>query len=108
MGAKQPSQTLAGIILAGEPDEHRPPAQRGDIASHVAGAARHFPDIAQADHRHRRLRRNALDIAMLEPVQNDIAYAQNSQLGEIHAPSNRTLGRVAQTCSRNAPARWLR
>ncbi len=93
------AQPGARLVLADQADQDRARAERGDVARHVAGAARHFACFAQPDHRDRRFGRDTLDLAVQEAVQHDVAQAQNGQPGEIHRYPRRIGWDAALMCS---------
>ena len=84
-GGEQRPGLGAGRVLSEQPDQHGGAAERGDIAGDIAGAAEHALRPPQQQHRHRRLGRDALGIAIREAVEHHIAETQDRGAREIHA-----------------------
>ena len=57
-------------------------AERRDIARHIAGAADLDFAARHREHRRRRLRRDARDLAIDEIVEHEIADAEHGLLGD--------------------------
>ena len=73
------------------------PPERRDVAGDIAGAAEHALRPPQQQHRHRRLGRDALGIAIGEAVEHDVAKTQDRGVREIHAVCR--SGQVAPSLS---------
>ena len=66
-------QVPADLVVAHRGDETNLGPQRDQVARHIARPAQHGLVGADADHRHRRLGRDALDLAVDEAVEHQIA-----------------------------------
>ncbi len=78
----------AGVVVADHADEDAAGAERDQVARHIAGAADHQFAALDRDHRRRRLRRDARDLAIDELVQHQVADAEHgltAERGEIFA-----------------------
>ena len=77
---QQTLQGTTGIILAHHRNQRRLRAQRRRIAGHVGGATRALFQPFNLDHRHRRFRRDAADIAKPVAVEHHIANDEQAHL----------------------------
>jgi hypothetical protein len=82
LAVDQARQQPAGVVVADHAHQHRPAAQRRDVAGHVAGSAQHHRLALDGDHRHRRLGRDAVDRAIDEAVQHHVAQHQHGGAGK--------------------------
>ena len=76
-------QRESGLVVADEADEDAARAERRDVARHIAGAADLDLAVRDREHRGRRLRRNARDLAIDEVVEHEIADAEDGLLGDF-------------------------
>ncbi len=83
LGRERRFQRAPGIVLADQTDEQAARAEARDIARDIAGAADHHLAALDRDHRRRRLRRDARDLAIDEVVQHQIADAQHGDAGKL-------------------------
>ncbi len=83
MGLERGGERAAGLVVADHADEDAAGAERHQIARDIAGAADHQLAALDRDHRRRRLRRDARDVAIDELVQHQIADAEHGLAGEI-------------------------
>ena len=83
IGGERLRERAARVVLADDPDENAVRPERGQIARDIAGAADHQFAALAGDHRRRRLRRNARDLAIDEFVQHQIADAEHGLGGKI-------------------------
>jgi hypothetical protein len=83
IGAEQRPELRPRGIPPEQPDQHRAAAEGGDVARHVAGAARHRHQPALAQHGHRRLGRDALHLAIEEAVEHGIAEDEDAEGAEV-------------------------
>ena len=88
-------------IGAGHRDEAGLGAERVQIAQHVAGAAQAQLLALDMQNRHRRLGRNALDLAADVMVEHDIADAEDARVAKTRDESN-------EIGVRHAPLLWRR
>ena len=79
--AQQGSQFPALAIITDDPDQRNRQAQRGEVARHIACAARHGCLAGPPHDRHRRFRRNARHAAIDEPVEHDVADTDDALAG---------------------------
>ena len=82
LGGERRLQRAAGIVLADQADKDAMRAEARDIARDIAGAADHHLAALDCDHRRRRLRRDAGDLAIDEVVQHQVADAQDGDAGQ--------------------------
>ena len=78
--ADQLGDLAAGWIAADDRDELRLRAEPDDVAHDVAGAAQHRHLALDAQHRDRRLGRDAVDMAVDEAVEHQVADAQDADV----------------------------
>ena len=93
---QQGSQFPALVIITDDADQGRVKAKRGKVARHIPCTARHGCFACAAHDRNRRFRRDARDIAIDEPVQHDVADADN-------LPASRRRDKVDEGCPRHQP-----
>lgn len=82
-------QAVGGLVLAGDADQRRGCAQRGNVQGNVGRTAGAILDLIDLDHRHWRLGRNTRSTAMPVAVEHDIADHQYRGLietrhGQLH------------------------
>src|SRR5215813_9779082 len=75
-------QGIAGVVVANRPDKDAARTEPYKVARDVARAANHDFRSLDRDHRRRRLRRNAGNLAVNELVQHQVADAENGLLGQ--------------------------
>jgi len=70
-------ERLACLVLADQTDKNATCAKARNVASHVPGATDIGLGALYGDHRRRRFRRNARDLAIDELVEHQVADAQH-------------------------------
>ncbi len=107
-GAEQRLQRTAGLVVADHAQHAYLGAQRGGVARHVGGAAEAFVAALDLHHRHRRFRRDALDIAKPIAVEHHVARHQDARLIDLLL-RNMVLahGHPWQHGPVRQPGRWL-
>jgi hypothetical protein len=105
MGGQRLAQRAAGIVVADHADKNAARAERDQIARHVAGTADHYFGALDRDHRRRRFRRNARDLAIDELVQHQIADAEHGLPGQVGEMFIEIEHNVSGTCLRGRDSR---
>ena len=70
-------------VVAQDPYECAIRPERSNVARYIGSASRDVVDLSGTEHRHRPLRRNTIDGAVVETVEHDIAEAQYARGGEF-------------------------
>ena len=90
-GDERRPQRGRGVIGADQADQARRGAEGADVVGDVGGAAEADLVADVLDHRHRRLRRDALDAPDRELVEHDVADDDDGPIGD--ARDERAKGR---------------
>ena len=81
-GAERPPEVLSRGVVPDDPTGGSLPAERGDVAHHVARAARSAILRGHGDDRYRGFRRDALHAAPHELVEHEIAHHEHPHASE--------------------------
>jgi hypothetical protein len=81
--ADQPLDRAAGVVVAEHGQQPGLRADIGDVARHVGRAAEALVGPVHLDHRHRRLGRDALDLAEPVAVEHRVADDEHAAAGEV-------------------------
>ncbi len=84
LDSQRPHQAGARFILADHADEDAARPERGQVARHIAATADDKLAARHRQHRRRRLRRDAGDLAIDEIIEHQVADAQNGSLVQPH------------------------
>jgi len=84
--AQQPRHRTPRLVVTDYAQKPGPSAQRGDVAGHVGGATEALFGRCNSHDRHRRLGRNAFDLAEPVAIQHHVSddqHVNTAQAGEI-------------------------
>ena len=102
LGREQALERRAGLVVADHRQQRRLRAQRRRVARDVGGAAGALLGARDLDHRHRRLGRDALDVAEPVAVEHHVADDQHARARDARRATRRSA--VSARFMRAAPS----
>lgn len=81
-GADQSERLVGGRVVADHAGQRRQTAEGCNVTRHIAGAAEHGGLAAARQHRHGRLGRGAVDLAIDEAIDHHVADAGHAHAGD--------------------------